>query len=202
MSERYTFSWQGEGGSDEFKGNPMLFKAGWIEAGSSEDKQVDNIFADLSWLTLNAGTDTESSKNYDGLMVFAGYRRAASDAWTENEAPEGATLELARGSLVSVDYTLVVTVPAGQEFAVVYNPPLPAVPVRWTYEGTGALQVVRVAGRWMMDPAYPLRVEFGAGYGDVTIHRIHNNLSGNVYAVPNTESELTEGVYLQNGPLA
>jgi hypothetical protein len=45
-------------------------------------------------------------------------------------------------------------------------------------------------------------VDFGAGYGDVTLHRIHNNLSGNVYAVPNTESELTEGVYLQNGPLA
>lgn len=204
MAERYTFSWQGEGGSDEFKGNPMLFKAGWIEAGSSEDKQVDNIFADLSWLTLNAGTDTESSKNYEGLMVFAGYRKVTPvTAVTENAVMTERYLRIQQGSVFKVDMTLVVMVPEGQEFTVEMNPVLPG-PVMWvgTYHGTGAVQSVQIVVDLRGDVLYTLRVDFGTGYGDVTLHRIHNNLSGNVYAVPNTESELTEGVYLQNGPLA
>lgn len=204
MAERYTFSWQGEGGSDEFKGNPMLFKAGWIEAGSSEDKQVDNIFADLSWLTLNAGTDTESSKNYEGLMVLSGYRRVEPlTAITENGVMSEQYLRIQQGRVFKVDMTLVVTVPEGQEFTVELNPALPGAQM-WvgTWYGTGAVQSVRIVVDSRMDALYTLRVDFGAGYGDVTIHRIHNNLSGNVYAVPNTASELTPGVYLQNGPLA
>ena len=84
MVEKYTFSWQGDGGSDAFKGNPMFFRAGWIEKSSSEDHQVDNIFADLAWLMLNSGTDTASSKNYDGVFLFSGYRPALSDQWKEN----------------------------------------------------------------------------------------------------------------------
>lgn len=201
MAERYTFSWQGEGGSDEFKGNPMLFKAGWIEAGSSEDKQVDNIFADLSWLTLNAGTDTSSSKNYEGLMVFAGYRRAVADAWTENAAAPAQELMLAEGRWVVVDVLLFLTVPVGQEFHVVACGGGICRDLA-VYTGTGAMQVVSVRYSASSLGGNEVKVDFGAGYGDVTIHRIHNNLSGNVYAVPNTESELTEGVYLQNGPLA
>lgn len=51
MVEKYTYSWQGEGGSDDFKGNPTYFRAGWIEKSTSEDHQVDNIFADLGWPT-------------------------------------------------------------------------------------------------------------------------------------------------------
>ena len=204
MAERYTFSWQGEGGSDEFKGNPMLFKAGWIEAGSSEDKQVDNIFADLSWLTLNAGTDTDSSKNYEGLMVFAGYRKVTPvTAVTENGVMAERYLRIQQGSVFKVDMTLVVTVPEGQEFTVALIPVLHGAQM-WvgTYHGTGAVQSVRIVVDSHMDALYTLRVDFGTGYGDVTLHRIHSNLSGNVYAVPNTASELTEGVYLQNGSLA
>jgi hypothetical protein len=204
MAERYTFSWQGEGGSDEFKGNPMLFKAGWIEAGSSEDNQVDNIFADLSWLTLNAGTDTESSKNYEGLMVFAGYRKVTPvTAVTENAVMTERYLMIQQGSVFKVDMTLVVTVPEGQEFTVALVPALHGAQMLvGTYHGTGAVQSVRIVVDSHMSGLYTLRVDFGMGYGDVTLHRIHNNLTGNVYAVPNTESELTEGVYLQNGPLA
>ena len=201
MAERYTFSWQGEGGSDEFKGNPMLFKAGWIEEGSSEDKQVDNIFADLSWLTLNAGTDTASSKNYEGLMVFAGYRKTVADAWTENAAAPAQELMLAEGVRVKVDVQLWATVPEGQEVNVLVcgNGMCSVVA---TYIGTGEMQCIHAAYTNMGMGIVEVKVDFGTGYGDVTIHRIHNNLSGNVYAVPNTESELTEGVYLQNGPLA
>ena len=204
MVERYTFSWQGEGGSDEFKGNPMLFKAGWIEEGTSEDRQVDNIFADLSWLTLNAGTDTASSKNYEGLMVFSGYRRVEPlTAITENGVMAGRYLRIQQGIVFKVDMTLVVTVPEGQEFTVALVPALPGAQM-WvgTWYGTGVVQSVRIVVDSRMEALYTLRVDFGAGYGDVTLHRIHNNLTGNVYAVPNTESELTEGVYLQNGPLA
>jgi len=201
MAERYTFSWQGEGGSDEFKGNPMLFKAGWIEEGSSEDKQVDNIFADLSWLTLNAGTDTASSKNYEGLMVYAGYRRAVNGSWTENAAAPAQELLLAGGVRVMVDVQLWATVPEGQEVNVLVcgNGMCSVVA---TYIGTGEMQCIHAAYTNMGMGIIEVKVDFGAGYGDVTLHRIHNNLSGNVYAVPNTESELTEGVYLQNGPLA
>ena len=204
MAERYTFSWQGEGGSDEFKGNPMLFKAGWIEEGTSEDKQVDNIFADLSWLTLNAGTDTESSKNYEGLMVFAGYRRVNPlTAITENGVMAERYLRIQQGSVFKVDMTLVVTVPDGQEFTVALVPVLHGAQMLvGTWYGTGAVQSVRIVVDSDMDALCTLRVDFGMGYGDVTLHRIHDNLSGNVYAVPNTESELTDGVYLQNGPLA
>ena len=201
MAERYTFSWQGEGGSDEFKGNPMLFKAGWIEAGSSEDKQVDNIFADLSWLTLNAGTDTASSKNYEGLMVFAGYRRAVDGSWVENAAAPAQELMLAEGSRVMVDVQLCLTVPVGQDFHVLACGGGICRDIA-VYTGTGAMQVVIVRYSASGLGNNEVKVDFGAGYGDVTIHRIHNNLTGNVYAVPNTESELTEGVYLQNGPLA
>ena len=40
MVEKYTYSWQGDGGGDDFKGNPMYFRAGWIEKGSSDDRQA------------------------------------------------------------------------------------------------------------------------------------------------------------------
>lgn len=202
IAERYTFSWQGEGGSDEFKGNPMLFKAGWIEAGSSEDKQVDNIFADLSWLTLNAGTDTASSKNYEGLMVFAGYRKVTPvTAVTENAAPVDQELVLAEGSKIWIDMTLVVTAPVGHTMMLVAcaNGICHSVA---TYSGTGEMQTLHITYSVSGGTGNVVKVDFGANYRAVTIHRIHNNLPGNVYAVPNTESELTEGVYLQNGPLA
>ena len=45
---------------------------------------MDNIFADLGWLMLNAGTDTASSKNYDGLFIFGGYRPFDTSQWSEN----------------------------------------------------------------------------------------------------------------------
>lgn len=199
MAERYTFSWQGEGGSDEFKGNPMLFKAGWIEAGSSEDKQVDNIFADLSWLTLNAGTDTDSSKNYEGLMVFAGYRRGLEGEYVENAAAESASMAVPIPAIGDV-YQVWLTIPAG------YVVRLGEVVIGVYYEvesyvGTGSMQVIELSSLVATPGASEYRLSFGSGYGGVVIHRVHVG-RGNVYAVPNTESELTEGVYLQNGPLA
>ena len=195
MAERYTFSWQGEGGSDEFKGNPMLFKAGWIEAGSSEDKQVDNIFADLSWLTLNAGTDTSSSKNYEGLMVFAGYNAYDNIEWLENSVPESQVLVLSNAMPRPrrIDLSISLTAPEGHEITVQNGM------MQEVYVSDGKPMYIHVD---VVLATGSLTIDFGTGYGDVTLHRIHSNLSGNVYAVPNTASELTEGVYLQNGPLA
>lgn len=199
MAERYTFSWQGEGGSDEFKGNPMLFKAGWIEEGSSEDKQVDNIFADLSWLTLNAGTDTASSKNYEGLMVFAGYRRGLEGEYEENAAAAATTMAVPIPAIGDV-YQVWMTIPAG--YVVRLGEVVRGVYYEVdSYEGTGSMQVIELSSLGFIPGASEYRISFGSGYGGVVIHRVHES-RGNVYAVPNTESELTEGMYLQNGPLA
>ena len=199
MVQRYTFSWQGEGGSDEFKGWPMLFKAGWIEDGTSEDHQVDNIFADLNWLTLNSGTSTESSQNRDGLFIFAGYQ-AFDGQWAENAAPLAQELVLAEGSRIWIDMTLVVTAPVGQTMTLVdcANSICQSVA---TYSGTGEMQTLHITYSATGGTDNVVKVNFGANYGDVIIHRVHSN-TGNVYAVPNTESFLNPGIMLQNGPLA
>lgn len=203
MAERYTFSWQGEGGSDEFKGNPMLFKAGWIEAGSSEDKQVDNIFADLSWLTLNAGTDTSSSKNYEGVFVFSGYRAEATLNWIENKAPIMRYPQLSSGSHIVAFYDIWLTAPIGDVINVTLrNTDTMTDQTITSITGTGRPQLLRLmVDEMLIGGSWVLFVDFGADWQQVVVHRVHA-LSGNVYAVPNTESELTEGVYLQNGPLA
>ena len=203
MAERYTFSWQGEGGSDEFKGNPMLFKAGWIEAGSSEDKQVDNIFADLSWLTLNAGTDTASSKNYEGLMVFAGYQSAVASLWTENSAPSSPYITLASGPHLVASLDIWLTAPQNTVITLVRTVMGESAVVA-QYVGTGSPQMVSVRyGATVPGNQNYLRLVFGSAYSNIVIHRVHaTSVTGNIYLVPNTESELTEGVYLQNGPLA
>lgn len=203
MAERYTFSWQGEGGSDEFKGNPMLFKAGWIEEGMSEDRQVDNIFADLSWLTLNAGTDTDSSKNYDGLMVFAGYQPAVTSLWTENSAPSSPYITLASGPHLVASLDICLTAPQNTVITLVRTVMGESAVVE-QYVGTGSPQMVSVRyGITVPGNQNYLRLVFGSAYSSIVIHRVHaTSVTGNVYLVPNTESELTEGVYLQNGPLA
>lgn len=199
MVQRYTFSWQGEGGSDEFKGWPMLFKAGWIEDGTSEDHQVDNIFADLNWLTLNSGTSTESSQNRDGLFLFAGYR-AFDGQWAENAAPLAQELVLAEGGRIWIDMTLVVTAPVDQAMTLVAcaNGICQSVA---TYSGTGKQQTLHITYSATGGTDNVVKVNFGANYGDVIIHRVHGN-TGNRYKVPNTESFLTPGIVLQNGPLA
>ena len=199
MVQRYTFSWQGEGGSDEFKGWPMLFKAGWIEDGTSEDHQVDNIFADLNWLTLNSGTSTESSNNRDGLFIFAGYQ-AFDGQWAENAAPVAQELVLAEGSRIWIDMTLVVTAPVGQTMTLVACANSICQSVA-TYSGTGEMQTLHITYSATGGTDNVVKVNFGANYGDVIIHRVHSN-TGNRYKVPNTESFLNPGIVLQNGPLA
>lgn len=198
MTEKYTYSWQGDGGSDAFKGHPMLFKAGWVEKSTSESKEVDNIFADLSWLMLNAGTDTESSKNYDGLFIFAGYRAFVADfAWTENGHPTEQELVLSSGRHIVAFYDIWFTAPVGHVVSLDDGDRL--VP----YIGTGKPQVISL----MVDVMYItrdhyLKIDWGEGYADVTVHRIHG-VSGTVYNVPNVRDLLADDEsYLQNGALA
>lgn len=197
MTEKYLFSWQGDGGSDAFKGNPMFFKAGWVEKGTSESHEVDNIFADLSWLMLNAGTDTASSKNFEGIFVFSGYRAYDNIEWLENSAPASQVLTLADGVRIHVDVDIWMTVPHG---VTVFGEVCTDIACRIVdrLDGDGTMRRIHVGfiGRG------EVRVNFGTGYGDVMIHRIHNNLTGNVYAVPNVLNRLTEDGYLQNGVLA
>ena len=201
MVEKYTFAWQGEGGSDAFKGNPMLFKAGWVEPSSSEDHQVDNIFVDLNWLMLNAGTDTESGKNYAGVFMFSGYN-AWSGQWKENWYPNGQTLTLASGSINvnRVNALLCITIPEGQTISLKLGSL-----VAETYTGTGSPQII------IINTASPqaISLDFGEDYTDIIIHRIHSNLSAPLYRVPNTPDLLAAPPampllqkYLQNGPLA
>ena len=202
MAERYTFSWQGEGGSDEFKGNPMLFKAGWIEEGTSEDKQVDNIFADLSWLTLNAGTDTASSKNYEGLMVFSGYHRVALNGWEENTILTQQYLELMTGRFIKVECDVwFTTYVAGATITVQIGTGATPMVVD-TYTSTGKMQHIHVNVAATLPAVSTLCINFGDNYTVTVLHRVSTTTGGNVYTVPNTASELTPGLYLQNGPLA
>lgn len=203
MTEKYLFSWQGDGGSDAFKGNPMFFKAGWVEKGSSESHEVDNIFADLGWLMLNAGTDTASSKNYDGVFVFSGYRADGMLSWRENARPIRRYPRLSSGSHIVAFYDIWLTVPEGDVINVMLrdNDTMYAQSVA-NITGTGRPQVLRlmvdempIGGSWV------LFVDFGADWQQVVIHRIHA-LTGNVYNVPNTADRLNPDNYLQNGPLA
>ena len=199
MVQKYTFSWQGEGGSDEFKGWPMMFKAGWIEEGTSEDHQVDNIFADLSWLMLHAGTDTESAKNYDGLFIFSAYHPSTESGWVENASPSVQLQTLVSGKMVNVDIELWVTMPYGYMIEVEACDESTC-RIIGQYVGTGEKQLVHIE-YLPMGGDLSVRVNYGSGYRDVVVHRIHNN-TGILYRVPNTESYLSIGVYLQNGPLA
>ena len=203
MVEKYTFSWQGDGGSDAFKGNPMFFRAGWIEKSSSEDHQVDNIFADLAWLMLNSGTDTASGKNYDGVFLFSGYQPAVSDQWKENGRAQSQYLTVGQ-----VGYYYVVPVYVwlkaleGQTFtAELVNTSDDSVTTIATYTGTGEKQLIVVT--LDLSPTYPfiLRLNFGVGYNHIIIHRIHAS-RGQVYYVPNVTDLLTPANYIQNGPLA
>ena len=203
MVEKYTFSWQGDGGSDAFKGNPMFFRAGWIEKSSSEDHQVDNIFADLAWLMLNSGTDTASSKNYDGVFLFSGYRPALSDQWKENGRAQSQYLIVGQvGYYYVVPVYIWLKALEGQTFtAELVNTSDDSVTIIATYTGTGEKQLIVVT--LDMSPTYPfiLRLNFGVGYNHIIIHRIHAS-SGQVYYVPNVTDLLTPANYLQNGPLA
>lgn len=186
MVEKYTYSWQGDGGGDDFKGNPMYFRAGWIEKGSSDDRQVDNIFADLGWLMLNAGTETASSKNYDGLFIFGGYRPMMPDAWNENTAP------LDEWIVFTIDNRpircdLYITAPEGQQMGI--NTGSTMIPVT----GTGTMQHISMTG---------VGFDFGTNYTNVIIHRIQTT-TGNVFRVPNVDNLLRDDdSKLQNGVLA
>ena len=197
MVEKYTYSWQGDGGSDDFKGNPMYFRAGWVEKGSSEDHQVDNIFADLGWLMLNAGTATESSKNYSGLFIFGGYQPFDTSKWRENKP---AFAQYMTNPLF--DYLdLWVTILAGQTVTVerVRNG---VATVEATYIGTGSMQLVQMRPT-SGSASITYRVNFGRYWQFVIIHRVHIN-HGNLYYVPNVRNLLRTDVvnYLQNGVLA
>ena len=211
MVEKYTFSWQGDGGSDAFKGNPMFFKAGWIEKSSSEDHQVDNIFTDLGWLMLNAGTDTASSKNYDGIFIFGGYQPydttlwlspEVNNTWKEHEAPLAQYLVLAEGQSFRIGCDVWMTIPQGETVHLKYdrveNPV--SIPVKELI-GTGYPQVLTVDERRTFPEDYRLMVQFPVNYSDITIHRIHAR-SGNIYRVPNVENKLRSDSFLQNGVLA
>lgn len=203
LSEKYTFSWQGEGGSDDFKGNPMFFKAGWIEKASSEDHQVDNIFTDLNWLLLNAGTSTASSKNYDGLFLFATYRPIAANH-TENTNLTSPLFRLAYESrMIYVAIDLWLTAPQGTEINLVlrWNTPQPGSSIVQTYTATGDKQCISVVYEYAFIVPHSLALDFGSDYAQVVIHRIHAR-SGNVYCVANTPNLLHPSTYLQNAPLA
>ena len=204
MVEKYTYSWQGDGGGDDFRGNPMYFKAGWIEKGSSEDHQVDNIFADLGWLMLNAGTETASSKNYDGLFIFGGYQPYTTIEWKENSHPTGQSMTLLQGSIFRVNIDIWLTAPAGQTVRAELLEEGSTTPMIPSYIiGTGGPQMLNVT---VVAPHtftnYTLRINFGANYGAVTLHRIHAR-SGNVFRVPNVDNLLRDDdSKLQNGVLA
>lgn len=195
MTEKYLFSWQGDGGSDAFKGNPMFFKAGWVEKGTSESKEVDNIFADLSWLMLNAGSDTESAKNYDGIFAFSGYRAGQTDLWRENTPAISQYLPLYARTCLSL------TIPVGQSVTVdLYDESTGIAQSMEIYNGTGKEMVIVNNNPYNYAPPLLLRVNLGVGYANITIHRLHTAM-GNVYNVPNVANRLGDG-YLQNGVLA
>ena len=197
LSEKYTFSWQGEGGGDDFKGNPMFFRAGWIEKSSSESHEVDNIFADLSWLMLNAGTETESARNYDGIFLFATYRYARlRSPWAENSAPLSQILMIDEGRQLTAYINIYLSIPVGQEVTV-YKDSTATV-----YTHTASTQVITI----MVDDLFisgnhQLYVDFGPDYQNVIIHRIHA-IFGNVFAVANTPNLLRPGSTLTNGALS
>ena len=196
MVEKYTYSWQGDGGSDDFKGNPMYFRAGWIEKGSSDDRQVDNIFADLGWLMLNAGTATESSKNYDGLFIFGGYRADNSIEWKENTPPSNQYMTISEGSHIVAFMDIWYTAPEGYMVAVDDGETL------HPYIGTGSPQVISFSvDELYIGGNHYLRIDFGNEYNRVVIHRIHAR-SGNIFRVPNVQNMLRTDNYLQNGVLA
>ena len=203
LSEKYTFSWQGEGGSDDFKGNPMFFKAGWIEKASSEDHQVDNIFTDLNWLLLNAGTSTASSKNYEGIFLFATYRPFAANH-TENTNLTSPLFRLAYESrMIYVAIDLWLTAPQGTEINLIlrWNTPQQGSRIVQTYTATGDKQCISVVYEYAFIVPHSLAIDFGPDYAQVTIHRIHAR-TGNVYCVANTPNLLHPSTYLQNAPLA
>lgn len=206
MAEKYLFSWQGDGGSDAFKGNPMWFKAGWVEKGTSESKEVDNIFADLSWLMLNAGSDTASSKNFEGIFVFGGYRADATVQWSENSHPEEQYWVLTSGIFINAMYNIWLTIPEGETVDVTIDDlsgsldPMPTIHVG-TWTGTGRPQCISLYDRYSFQHEMTLRIDFGNDYSQVEIHRLHA-MTGQVYNVPNVLNRLTEDGYLQNGPLA
>ena len=204
LVEKYTFSWQGDGGSDAFKGNPMFFKAGWIEKGSSEDHQVDNIFTDLAWLMLNAGSDTASSKNYDGVFLFSGYRPAAF--FKENYVPTSQYMTLAEYGKA---YTMPVIIwfyceREGETYTVEFvdnRTEEPSITVIDTITTTGQNQYHIID--LDRSPTFPfiLRLNFGAVYSRTFIYRVHA-FYGNVYNVPNTSIMFNLWDFTQNGPLA
>lgn len=191
MAEKYTFSWQGDGGGDDFKGNPMFFKAGWVVKGQSEDHQVDNIFADLGWLMLNAGTETKSSKNYDGLFIFGGYNAVATEQWRENTPALSQTITISVVFFATID--LYLTIPSGYTISINTGQTMR------TVTGTGAMQHVSVVRNFIS--INPVIIDFGNDYSDVIVHRIRTR-SGNVYRVPHVENKLRNNTYLQNGVLA
>lgn len=192
MAEKYTFSWQGDGGSDDFKGNPMFFKAGWIETGTSENHQVDNIFTDLAWLLLNAGTDTASSKNHDGLFLFAGYHSAYSGQWIPGNPPLAQYLVLAQNQPMSQSIIINVTIPENyQIYLESYGGTIA------TFTGDGSAQDIPVNSN-LPD----LRLNFGSNYQSVTINNIiANDQSSSVFQIASAPNLLHPG-NLQNGPLA
>ena len=195
MVEKYTYSWQGDGGGDDFKGNPMYFRAGWIEKGSSDDRQVDNIFADLGWLMLNAGTDTASSKNYDGLFIFGGYNPYTAIEWTENSRPASQTLTIATATIRPrrIEVYITLTVPEGQQITVYTLG-------SHVYSGTGKPMTITINNILSAGSFY---IDFGTNYAQVTLHRIAFPTGySNVYRVPNVDNKLRENNYLQNGCLA
>ena len=198
MVEKYTYSWQGDGGSDDFRGNPMYFRAGWIEKGSSEDHQVDNIFADLGWLMLNAGTDTESSKNYDGLFIFGGYRPFDTSQWSENHP---ATAQYLTDPLY---LTLIATVTAPENHTItleLYHTDTSVTETIATYTGTGQIQTIFITFLQGQSNIVP-QINFGASYRSVIIHRIQT-ITGNIFRVPNVDNLLRDDdSKLQNGCLA
>ena len=203
LSEKYTYSWQGEGGSDDFKGNPMFFKAGWIEKTSSEDHQVDNIFTDLNWLLLNAGTSTASSKNYEGLFLFATYRPIAANH-TENANLTSQMFLLASYSnMIYVAIDLWFTAPQGTEIKLLRHWHLPNQGTQQisTYTATGQKQCISIVFESAFIVPNSLALDFGPDYAQATIHRIHAR-TGNVYCVANTPNLLRPSTYLQNAPLA
>lgn len=198
MVEKYTYSWQGDGGSDDFKGNPMYFRAGWIEKGSIEDRQVDNIFADLGWLMLNAGTETASSKNYDGLFIFGGYLPFDTSQWTENKP---ATAQYLTDPLY---LTLIITITAPAEHTItldLYHTDTSITETIATYTGTGQIQTIFITFLRGQSNVVP-QINFGASYRSVIIHRIQTT-TGNVFRVPNVDNLLRDDdSKLQNGVLA
>lgn len=205
MVQKYTFSWQGDGGSDDFKGNPMFFKAGWVSEGSSEDHQVDNIFADLSWLMLNAGSDTASSKNYDGIFLFAGYQKYNAVGWTENSRPISRFPSLSSGRNIVFIGDIWLTIPEGQTVNVyLRNLNTMTDTLQSSVIGTGHPQLLRIITDVVfISDNQNLFIDFGTQWQQIILHRVHyNNENINVFNVPNTENLLSLGNYLQNGPLS